>query len=293
MQCPNCKTTQVTRIHDKVWSIENGQVFRCDVCDLGFIDPIMSDEEEAAFYKNFNQHVKNRGMTPEVSIEKYHQKSLAIAKERWVEISSYFKKPNVKNVLEIGSSTGAFLSLLNGFTTSAVEVSDENRIYSQQFVIGDTYTSIDEVPADMKFHIICMFHVFEHMKNPFDFLEKCKALLEEDGIILIEVPHIEDPLMSLYDLDAFRDFVFQPMHPMIYSKKSLDYVFERSGLRCQEVIYYQRYGLGNHLGWLKNHKPGGDPMFNAYFEDNESYKQKLVELQKTDTIFYIATKVGK
>ncbi len=111
------------------------------------------------------------------------------------------------------------------------------------------------------------------------------------GYIVIEVPHSDDPLITLYDCEEFKDFVFQPMHPMVYNEKSLDYVFKKSGFYKEEVIYHQRYGLDNHLSWFKNKKSGGDNILSELFASNEEYKKKLISIKQTDTIFYIA-KVG-
>ena len=290
MLCPNCHENKVVLLHNKVWSIDNGSVYRCQACDLTFIDPMMTEEEEREFYKNFNKHVKARGVTAEESLEDYHKASLAIAQERMGVVSKYFQ--NRPKVLEVGSSTGAFLSLLKECDTSAVEPADENREFSKQFVTGSAHASIDDAPEDEQFDIICMFHVFEHIREPEAFLNRCKTLLKADGIILIEVPHIEDPLISIYNIEAFKDFLFQPMHPMIYSVPSLNYVFNRCGFRSTEVIYYQRYGLNNHLAWLKYQKPGGDPLFDRMFKNNNEYKKSLETSQKTDTLFYIARKDG-
>lgn len=288
MICPNCKGKDLNCIHGKVWSIKNGKVYRCLQCDLSFIDPMMSDQEEIEFYKNFNDHVKNRGMTSDVSIKEYHQKSLSIANERMKVVSKFFNQND--KVLEIGSSTGAFLSLLNNCKTSAVEIADNNREYSKQFVTDEVYDSLKNIPKHLEFDVICMFHVFEHIKNPHDFLKQCTTLLNPNGIIVIEVPHIEDPLISLYDIKEFKDFVFQPMHPMIYSVKSLDYIFNSCNYYAKEVIYYQRYGLGNHLSWLTYKKPGGNFVLLDMFENNDMYKKTLEINAQTDTLFYIAQK---
>ena len=135
-----------------------------------------------------------------------------------------------------------------------------------------------------------MFHVFEHIKNPISFLDKCKTLLKDDGIILIEVPHSGDALIDIYNLNEYKDFVFQPMHPMVYNERSLDYVFSQVNLHKKQVIYYQRYGLDNHLAWLKNHKPGGDKLLEELFSSDSEYKDTLTRIKKTDTIYYIAGK---
>lgn len=290
LHCPNCDGKEMTLIHDKVWSIDDGNVYRCKRCDLSFIDPMMTKEQEDVFYKEFNKHVKARGVTSEESIQRYHEASLTIARERMEVVARFFQKQH--KVLEIGSSTGAFLSLIKECDTSAVEPADENREFSKQFVSDSTYSSIEDVEEDEQFDIICMFHVFEHIREPGEFLKRCKRLLKADGIIVIEVPHIEDPLVSIYDIPAFKDFLFQPMHPMIYSVPSLDYIFNHHDLLASEVIYYQRYGLNNHLTWLKYQRPGGDALFDSMFKGDQEYKDILEASKQTDTLFYIAHKEG-
>jgi hypothetical protein len=105
---------------------------------------------------------------------------------------------------------------------------------------------------------------------------------------VIEVPCSTDPLIALYKCKEFKNFVFQPMHPMVYNEKSLDYVFKNAGFKKEEVIYHQRYGLENHLSWFKNKKSGGDVELTELFSSNIEYKNKLEGIKKTDTIFYIA-----
>lgn len=244
----------------------------------------MNEKEEKEFYKHYNKHVKNRGVTVQNSVSEFHEKSKEIAKERLHIIQKYF---NNNKVLEVGSSTGAFLSLINNAETNACELTTDNLKYSKQFINGCAYSSIDEI-NETNFDVICMFHVFEHIREPYYFLNKCLSMLTQGGRIIIEVPCSTDPLITLYNCKAFKDFVFQPMHPMIYNETSLNYIFKKSGFEKEEVIYHQRYGLENHLSWFKNKKPGGDTELNALFKDNLEYKSTLEHLKKTDTIFYIA-----
>lgn len=285
MKCPNCHSNDVFKFHNKVWSIDDGQVLRCKACDLTYISPMMSPAEEQLFYENYNQHVKARGMTMTRSVEEFHEKSLPIAEQRLKVVGSYFKSD--KKVLEVGSSTGAFLSLIKQCETYACELTHDNRDYSEQFVTGKTFASLESI-ISQSFDIICMFHVFEHIRNPQEFLSQCLELLNDDGIILIEVPCSEDPLMTIFDLHEYKDFIFQPMHPMVYNEKALDFVFNEAGLSKEHVIYHQRYGLANHLAWLKNKSSGGDETMNVLFSDVTDYSTKLEKLKKTDTIFYVA-----
>jgi len=50
MNCRNCKSDEVEIFHDKVWSVDNGKVYKCNECELIFIDPMMSEDEEKEFF---------------------------------------------------------------------------------------------------------------------------------------------------------------------------------------------------------------------------------------------------
>ncbi len=284
MNCRNCNSKNVNIFHDKVWSVDNGNVYKCSECELIFIDCIMSEDEEKEFYRNYNKHVKQRGVIVEKSVEEFHEKSKVLASERLKVVRKFF---NNNKVLEIGSATGAFLSLLDGCNTNACELTTDNLEFSKKFINGKAYNSVEDIKNN-KFDVICMYHVFEHIRNPLEFLKILKPLLNENGRIIIEVPHSNDPLITIFNSEEFKDFVFQPMHPTVYNEKSLDFVFNKSGYKKDEVIFHQRYGLDNHLSWFKNKKPGGDQFLKELFSSDEQYRKKLEDIEKTDTIFYVA-----
>lgn len=289
MSCPNCHSDNVLLFHDKVWSSADSRVFKCNDCSLIFIDPMMSEEEERAFYANYNEHVKARGVITTQSVDEFHQKSLPMAQERLSVVEAFFQ-PGAQ-VLEVGSSTGAFLSVIPQCETYACELADDNREYSSQFATGGVFESLESV-ENQSFDVICMFHVFEHIRRSHKFLDQCLKHLKPEGRVLIEVPCSEDPLITIFNMSEYKDFIFQPMHPMVYNEASLDYVFNKAGMTKEKVIYHQRYGLDNHLAWLKNRQPGGDENLQALFGDINGYRQRLQALKKTDTIFYVAKKAS-
>lgn len=140
MECPNCKNQNINLFHDKVWNSVNRKVYQCVNCELLFISPAMTDTEEIEYYKNYNKHVKRRGFTKSDSVADLHKKSQIEAKKRYEIVKNYFSK---KKVLEIGSSTGAFLQLIDNCDSYGCEYSDENREFSKQFISGKAYHSID------------------------------------------------------------------------------------------------------------------------------------------------------
>ncbi len=290
IECPTCDSTDLELMYDRVWSAPDKKVYRCQNCLVGFLNPMMTEAEEKQFYAEYNEHTKKRGVTVTTEPLELYQKSIPEALTRWERVKDFFKQGT--RVLEIGGSTGAFLEQCSKTCECVcVEPDPVNREFTSRFSVGQ-YEYIEDVPDSEKFDVICLFHVFEHIQAPAAFLEQCSRLMDAGGIIIIEVPHIEDPLLSVYDLEAFKNFYFQPMHHYIYSAKSLKHIFESKDFFEKDVIYLQRYGLDNHLAWFKKEKPGGDLKFTKLFGSCNEYCSALENARKTDTIMYIAAKKG-
>ncbi|MFW5890665.1 MAG: class I SAM-dependent methyltransferase [bacterium] len=209
-------------------------------------------------------------------------------KKRYKYIKKYFE--DINKVCEIGASIGSFLELLNeDIIKCAVEPNDINRNEANNFS-DYQYEYVDDIPENLYFDIICMFHTFEHIKNPISFLETCKKHLQSKGKLIIEVTYIRDPLITLYNSKEFKDFYFQKMHPYIYSKKSLNLTLENAGFYVDEFLYEQRYSVSNHLEWLSKGKPGGNSKLENLFNSiNNDYINILEKECITDIIFIIAS----
>lgn len=282
--CPLCKSKKIRMLQKEIWTEKNTDVFYCENCTVTFLSPFMSEEEEKKYYSDYNRHAKKRGVIATQSPEALHSQSKEASVKRLAKIDKYFGKG--KEVLEVGSSTGAFLELLKDNKCFAVEPSVKNRKFSEQFCVK-TYSDISKIEKNKKFDIICMFHTLEHIKDPVNFLLKCKGHLGRRGLLIIEVPCISDPLLSIYACDKYRQFYFQPMHPFIHSTNSLEYISKSLDFNDREIIYYQRYGLPNHLNWLAFGKPGGSKTFSDLFNPITGYESALEKSGFSDTIIII------
>lgn len=198
------------------------------------------------------------------------------------------------SVLEIGSSDGAFLKVLHEqrpkLTLYSIEPDAGTQEHRQAIGLHGEYRDTTEAAAaGVKADIVCFFHVFEHITDPPGFLTSAQSLLKSGGRIIIEVPSLDDPLLSLYASKPYEDFYFQRQHPYVYSSRSLQQVLVANGWRIVLARPYQRYGLENHLGWLSNGKPGGDSRLAEIFGGIDAqYKAALEKSGQTDTIFIVA-----
>ena len=136
-----------------------------------------------------------------------------------------------------------------------------------------------------------MFHCFEHLPNPLEFLDEVKTFLKSNGRLIIEVPHARDFLLQNLNSKEFKDFTLWSQHLVLHTRKSLELLLNKAGFKNIITEGVQRYNLSNHFHWLCHGKPSGH-MENLSVLDssqlNDAYKNSLLKIDATDTISAIA-----
>lgn len=235
-------------------------------------------------YRNYEPRHKALGLTQ-------YKNPRRVIESRYTKIKDRFEA--AASVLEVGAADGAFLAHLNdrhpGLTLAAIEPDESTRPQRESIPGLRQFSTLDEAAEEgLHVDVICLFHVFEHLADPATWLTSAKRLLVPGGRIVIEVPSLDDPLLSLYKSDAHREFYFQKQHPFVYSAASLRRVLRHHDFSV-DIVPYQRYGMENHLAWLASGKPGGNAEFGKVFESCEAaYKAALESRGLTDTVFAIA-----
>ena len=206
-----------------------------------------------------------------------------------------------KNLVEIGSGNGGFLTLAKHLAKSAVGVEPEKKHHdnfnSENLKV---YSSINEYANSInnsiehRVDVVASFHVIEHVKKPLDFLLQMLSLLKPNGKAFVETPNSNDALINLYDSSAFQDFTYWDNHLVLFNKESIEHMVKKISGVTFRSIPVQRYGIANHLYWLANEKPGGHKKWN--FLDNtlmnKQYQELLADQNMNDTLFYEFTKIS-
>jgi SAM-dependent methyltransferase len=209
---------------------------------------------------------------------------------RFKEFSEIIKN---KNYMDFGTGLGGVLDLFKRVakSISGIELQKEIRDYLTKSGYA-MYGSLEEVPNKVKFDVISLFHVFEHLSTPLKYLKDIKDKLVEGGKIIIEVPHANDALLSLYDIDEFKKFTFWSEHLILHTRSSLEIYLKSAGYKNIVISGYQRYPLSNHIYWLNNKKPGGQIIYNFLSNAtiDSAYQEVLNKIDKTDTLIAIAEK---
>ena len=226
-----------------------------------------------------------------LNLDEYRKRNQVIEK-RYEKIRSYFSGP--LSVLEIGSFDGAFLRLArernDKLTLASLEVDTNTQAAREQPEWLEQHASFEELHArNLRFDVVCFFHVLEHIADPAVFLSSCAKALKPKGRIIFEVPSLDDPLRTLYRIEEYEDFYFQVQHPYVYSAKSLCRLLEQNGFHVLSCFGHQRYGLENHLTWLAQRRPGGDETLRAMFSPIDGiYRERLESNGHADAVIVIA-----
>jgi ubiquinone/menaquinone biosynthesis C-methylase UbiE len=263
-----------------IYDSEDTDVYLNDSKDFAFLFPIPIVD-----YFAYVPRVKSLGLST-------YKRTTAVTLRRFEKIKNYFD--NGQKVLEIGSGAGEFLShvsqLFPDTQIASLEIDQNTKTAREKLPGLHAYASFQEMGASQEtFDLICMFHVLEHIIDPKEFLNNCLASLAPMGILIIEVPSLDDPLISLYESQAYRAFYFQRQHPYIYTARSLCRLLAHENISPEHVLPHQRYGLENHLNWLAKEKPGGNEAFRRIFKHLEDeYLGSLEQSELSDSVIIIA-----
>ncbi len=285
-------------VHNGVASIpspfrdERFTILQHGIFDDEHIDVRINQQQDFAYlwpqpqvdYAQYVPRVKKLGL------EQYKAK-LDVYSRRVRKIAPYLS--NSDTILDIGAGDGLFLKIAREqyphLQLAACERDQHTRETRQAVVGTHNFNELEDViRSEQTFDVITLFHVLEHLLHPATFLESVRSLLTPQSVLMIEIPSLTCPLLSLYHSEAYQKFYFQKQHPFSYSHSSLQRLLEHLGFITLEIISFQRYGIENHLQWLTAQKPGGNNTFRDIFHrSQEQYIADLEHTRHTDSAIWV------
>lgn len=144
-------------------------------------------------------------------------------------------------VLDIGCGDGDFLKQIyaQGSQIYGVELA------GAAFKRASCITGIHLLPADMVcaesypkqyFDAITLWHVFEHLPDPYQTLNYCRQWLKSDGYLFIEVPNVSSWQAQLFKVNWFH--LDAPRHLFLFTPESLDCLLSKAGFAVARRQYF-------------------------------------------------------
>jgi predicted SAM-dependent methyltransferase len=201
--------------------------------------------------------------------------------------------PIVKNKawLDFGAGMGGCLRALKDIASNAhgLEIQPGPRDFLNGVGVS-CYKDLAET-EDSFYDVMTMFHVFEHLDMPIEILAKCHEKMKKQGLLIVEVPHSKDALLSVYESEGFKEFTLWSEHLILHTRESLKKFIEAAGFEVKKINNVQRYPLVNHLYWLAKNEPRGQvkwPFLNSETLNRE-YAKTLSDINATDTLVAYCT----
>lgn len=252
-------------------------VLRCNECGLVFLSQIETDQK---FYTD-------RQMRRGIDFEQWRENTYVDDNRRFLK---YREKIKGKTILDFGCGNGGFLKLAAGNgnvkKTAGIELDAES--ISRLRAAGlECYNNLSELP-DVKFDMVFMFHVIEHLPDPERILQLLfQYVPDTEGEIVIETPNADDALLSIYQCADFANFTYWSPHIFLYNENTLTRMIENAGFKVVDFLQEQRYPLANHLRWLARGLPGGGIEEFEELNDeklNQVYTEVLRKQKVCDTL---------
>lgn len=256
-------------------------VFQCKDCDVIWHENKIDDVKK--YYETEEYRKELEGSSEEEKFYELHDKE-TLDKLNYTGTTIFRNKV----VADIGCGCGAFLDYVSGVAREVVAVEPSLKYRNIMSRKGfSTYSYADEAKKlyANKIDVITSFDVIEHVQSPESFIKDVYDLLTAGGKAIIGTPTDAPIMRSLLGKDYEKKLLFSTQHLWILSEKNLRITSEKCGFKNIDIKYYQRYGIDNMLGWLKDKEPKSEIKQKFITETlNNVWKAQLVDNGLADYI---------
>jgi len=176
--CPLCNSNKYFNLFKK----RGGVYVKCISCNMIFLNPVFKDKELIKYYTNLHDFQA-------ISIKKESSFYKLIYSKGLESINRFRNKGS--NLIDIGCSSGFFLDLASkyGWKTYGIELNQkEKKLIDKKHIIFSQ--DIDLLSNNLKFDLITLWDVIEHIKDGNKFLKKLKKKMNKKGLIFIQTPNV-------------------------------------------------------------------------------------------------------
>lgn len=248
--CPVCESKEC-KVYERFGSALQYTYVKCSNCGMIYQSPRPTYNQHFidAAYAEYYQYADNLQLN---DLTEIRESSVGMFKKEIEHISQYDKKKTA--VLDIGSGMGTFLYAARPVYQEAVglDVSEQMASFVEKHLGVKVYVEqFEHFTYPKKFSLIHMSHVIEHVPHPNLWLQKAKEMLDDEGILVINVPNKFSLSFRMQHLfvklgvkkqfsDAWADDTRTPDHLLEPTARSMKYLLAQNGYEILEYYTYSR-----------------------------------------------------
>lgn len=236
-----------------------GIVFFCEACKHGFLAENQASDAKAYYSEGCRQEYSHNAEAAATNAREIFEVYEPYQKDRLREIIPHLSAST--ELLEVGASSGQFLVNIKDKVAlvNAIELDKACCAFmtSEFGIDADSEFLRESRFADRHYDVICAFQVLEHVSDPVVFLKELRASAKKGATMFIEVPNLNDPLLSVWNVEAYQKFFYHSAHLHYFTEDSLRTAARLVGFADEQVqiSFTQDYNLLNHLNWIMNNAP--------------------------------------
>jgi len=236
------------------------------------------------------------------STNTYANKKLINLRKKTFQPKINFIKKFVKgkNWLDVGAADGmcVHIALKSGFYSEGIEISEHSRKFAKEIHDIELFPNsleLFEKSNKTKWNVISLFGVLEHLTDPIHALKISHKLLDDDGIVAIEVPNFEAISSYIQGHDGIADRHLVPYsHIMLFTENSMNYALRKTGF---EPIAYWYYGMDmiELLKFIskKDENIKNSKLFSSLIDMVNKFQKTIDEEKLSDFFLVIGRKSNK
>lgn len=213
------------------------RLVQCDRCGVIAIAPAPTDAQLAAYYAEYYRAgekicFKSRAGARFPRLRKiFHRISGDVDPRDFVDVTKD------ERVLDYGCGHAGYLSDFHrrGVRISGAELS--MGVVDACIENGFDVHKVEDfshIPFDdLEFDVVYLMQVFEHLRDPSEFMAELSRILRRGGVLYLAVPNAASFWRKVFK-DNWVSGWFTPFHLYHYSRKSLTALAEKHGFVCVE-----------------------------------------------------------
>jgi cyclopropane fatty-acyl-phospholipid synthase-like methyltransferase len=157
-----------------------------------------------------------------------------------------------EKLLDVGCSSGYFLSIAahQGYAAMGIEPNSQEAGYARRNGVNIIGSTIDDLSASNElFDVITLWDVLEHIQHPVDYIAKLRLLLNQYGLVFVQVPTSDSLAARIMreDCNMFDGIE----HLTLFSSRSLDTAFQSAGFTCvaKSTVISEIHAITNYLSY--------------------------------------------
>jgi 2-polyprenyl-3-methyl-5-hydroxy-6-metoxy-1,4-benzoquinol methylase len=240
--CPLCHSDRISlylKCTDYFLSKEEFDLFRCEACGFIFTRSCPDENDIGRYYESddYISHDDNaKGFMNRIYM--LARNFMLKEKKRIVQNATGLR---TGKILDIGCGTGYFAWTMKkgGWYVTGIEPNKKASAFgSERFGIDVISPELISTLPDHSFDTVTMWHVMEHLHDPFKYSDEINRLLKPEGICIVALPNSGSSDAMYYG--RFWAAYDVPRHLWHFSPSTLKIFWEKKGY---EVVNIKRLPL--------------------------------------------------